>query len=68
VTGGAVRLVDDKGESYFSVKTNNGTQVISSAGGTVRAQFPAGYSDGELRTIYVETGCGAARYTYAWVN
>ena len=67
VTGGAVRLVDDKGESYFSVKTNNGTQVISSAGGTVRAQFPAGYSEGELRTIYVETGCGAARYTYAWV-
>jgi hypothetical protein len=68
VTGGAVRLVDDKGEYYFSVKTDNGTQVISSAGGTVRAQFPAGYSDGELRTIYVENACGAARYTYAWVN
>jgi hypothetical protein len=67
VTGGAVYLQDESGNHLFSVAVDTGTQVTSSAGGTVRAQFPVGYQSGELLALYVVTNSGAARYTYAWM-
>jgi len=66
-TAGRIWLTDASGEYSFGVTTDNGRQVVSSAGGTVTAIFPPGYATGDLMAIYVSTKSGMARYTYAWV-
>ena len=67
-TGGRVKLADEAGKTDFIVLVDNGNQIVPQDGGTVSAEFPIGYSDGELRAIYVDTKAGVARYTYSWTS
>lgn len=67
VTAGAVDLTDAAGEHSFGVGADSGSIVVSEAGGTVSAVFPAGYESGERKDIRVITQSGVARYTYTWV-
>lgn len=67
ITAGAINLTGADGESSFSVNTDSGSIVVSEAGGTVSAAFPAGYENGQLKDIRVVTQSGVARYTYTWV-
>ncbi len=67
-TNGAVLLRDASGEYIFGVRGSDGQRVVPSVAATVTGAFPAGYSNGEERAIYVETHSGAARYTYVWTT
>ena len=66
VTRGAISLVDEDGKDYGSVSTDNGKIVVGSQTLKVKAVFPKGYTDGDLRTIYVTGSAGAVRYNYIW--
>lgn len=67
VTAGAIYLRDENGQDMFSVKTDNGTQVVPSAGGAVSAVFPAGGSIGETKGIYIYSPGDFVSYTYTWI-
>ncbi|MBN2027919.1 MAG: zinc-ribbon domain-containing protein [Actinobacteria bacterium] len=66
ITRACIDLTDKDGKSAFSVVVDTGEKVVSSDGGTVSAEFPAGYDDGEEKAIYVKTAAGMVRYTYSW--